>query len=227
MLHLTSSLFHIVFVLLLLLGGGGREKGCLMCVSVRELYKGLWEGRMIMDPLMMWPSLMWILAVMRGRQHEYSEAPSPRGRERESWTLKVTLEGNGGQDSGAGSAFKTASTIKQRYSEIPENRSRNLAQDLFWSERWIFTFGWVRWKPFGKLLKDDRLTFNVCGWKQLQRYWFVVLFPLQHLPTGAFIPNPSISAAENLIYEGYRLQQQQTCTRYEITPWENYSLFDY
>lgn len=26
MLHLTSSLFHIVFVLLLLLGGGGGEK---------------------------------------------------------------------------------------------------------------------------------------------------------------------------------------------------------
>lgn len=36
---------------------------------------------MIMDLLMMWPSLMWILAVMRGRQHEYSEASSPRERE--------------------------------------------------------------------------------------------------------------------------------------------------
>lgn len=34
-----------------------------------------------MDLLMMWPSFMWILAVMRGLQHEYSEASSPRERE--------------------------------------------------------------------------------------------------------------------------------------------------
>lgn len=64
---------------------------------------------MIMDPLMMWPLLIWILAVMLGRLHEYSEALCLRER----WTLKVTLEGIRGRGSRADSAFKSAlSSVK-------------------------------------------------------------------------------------------------------------------
>lgn len=151
-----------------------------------------------------------------------------RLRERERvGRSRLLLEGKGGRDSGAGSAFKNRFHHQAvlRWNTW-ESQQKLSAGALFWSERWIFTFGWVRWKPFfEKLLKDDRLTFNVWGWKQLQRYWLAFLFHITAFPAGAFIPNPSISAAENLIYEGCRLQQQQTCTRYEITPWENYSLF--
>lgn len=51
-----------------------------------------------------------------------------RLRERERvGRSRLLLEGKGGRDSGAGSAFKTASIIKQCYGEIPENHSRNLA----------------------------------------------------------------------------------------------------
>lgn len=62
---------------------------------------------MIMDLLMMWPLLMWILAVMQGRLHEYSDALSLEER----WMLKVTLEGIRGQGSRVHSAFKSASII--------------------------------------------------------------------------------------------------------------------
>lgn len=82
-----------------------------MYVSVRELHKDFWEGGMIMDPLMMWPLLLWIFAVMLGRLHEYSE--SLKGR----WLLKVISEGNRGQ----GSAFISASIISKitvRYQRI-------------------------------------------------------------------------------------------------------------
>lgn len=58
---------------------------------------------------MMWLLLIWILAVMRGRLHEYSEALSLRER----WMLKVTLEGNRGRGSRADCAFKSASTISK------------------------------------------------------------------------------------------------------------------
>lgn len=60
-----------------------------------------------MDLLMMWPLLIWILAVMLGRPHEYSKALSLRER----WLLKVTLEGNRGPDSRGDSAFESASVI--------------------------------------------------------------------------------------------------------------------
>lgn len=56
-----------------------------------------------MDPLMMWLLLMWILAVMLGRLHEYSDALSLKER----WMLKVTLEGNRGHSLRAYSVFKS------------------------------------------------------------------------------------------------------------------------
>lgn len=58
---------------------------------------------------MMWLLLVWILAVILGRLHEYSEALSLRER----WMLKVTLEGNRGQGSRGNCAFKSASIISK------------------------------------------------------------------------------------------------------------------
>lgn len=62
-----------------------------------------------MDPLMMWPLLVWILAVMLGRRHEYSMALCLRER----WLLNVILEGIRGQCLKADSAFQSASIISK------------------------------------------------------------------------------------------------------------------
>lgn len=70
-----------------------------------------------MDLLMMWPLLVWILAVMLGRLHEYSGFVSER-----EWMLKVTSEGNGGPKS----LLRFKSVFHHQQNEIPENQSKTL-----------------------------------------------------------------------------------------------------
>lgn len=81
---------------------------------------------MIMDPLMMWPLLIWIYAVMLGRLYEYSEALFLKER----LMVKVTLEGNRGQGSSVYSAFKSASIISKITVKIPENQSKTYQRPL-------------------------------------------------------------------------------------------------
>lgn len=76
---------------------------------------------MIMDLLMMWPLFMWILAVMLGHLHEYSDALSLEER----WMLKVILEGIRGQESRVHSAFKSIMTkITVKYLRITAKLER-------------------------------------------------------------------------------------------------------
>lgn len=112
-----------------------QKKGCLMCVSVRELHKDLWEGGMMMDLLMMWPLPVWIRAVMLSCPHEYSEALSLKDR----WMLKVTLEGNKEQHSRVYSAFRSfPSSAKSQWKNLRIKAKLNRDLLLNYDENNVF-----------------------------------------------------------------------------------------